>query len=418
MVKAVRVGLQMSQSEFATAIRQAGAALGEPNTCNKRLVQKWESGEHTDCRSNYKRALTMVTHTPYEQLGFKSVQQAALEMPVPVVAARSAARAVGLEATVRPAGDEADRLRFALTRPVHADGFAVDVAHATMEKLFGQEQHQRARALMQTVDRQVTDAAILLAGTGREPTRRRLAYAGGACAALAGWLAFDTGDPVAAHRYWDSALASARYASDAPLLALVLVQQSYSAAERGDPANGWQLAHTATTHAATQPRLQAWAAARAAQEAARLGERTAALDELALATALASQLSASVPEDGTVPWARHIDPAYLNALAADVHHQLGEHEQAARHAETAREALGRGRTKTRALILAQIACTGARTGDMQTATECGIEALELADELETTLARRKLRLLQAIIKPYHATPAATQLLQHLNKHTA
>jgi hypothetical protein len=331
--------LQMSQSEFASAIRQAGTALGEPNTCNKRLIQKWESGEHSDCRSNYKRALMMVTRTPFEQLGFACARQASVEMPAPVVVARSAARAVGGEATVRAAGDEADRLRFALTRPVHADSFAVQVAHATMEKLFAQEQHQRSRTLTQTVERQVTDIAALLAGTGREKARRELARIGGACAALAGWLAFDTGDTMAAYRYWDNALASARYAADPPLLALILVHQSYATADRGDPANAWQLAQTAATHAVTQPRLHAWACARAAQEAARLGERGAALDELDTVLHLAGQMAVPVPEEGTVAWARHIDPAYLSALAADVHHQLGDHDQAVCHAHAARDAM-------------------------------------------------------------------------------
>src|SRR5262249_36621055 len=69
-LRAIRLALRMSQSEFASAVRHAGSALGEANTCNNRLVQKWESGEHTDCRPNYKRALQAVTRTPYEQLGF------------------------------------------------------------------------------------------------------------------------------------------------------------------------------------------------------------------------------------------------------------------------------------------------------------------------------------------------------------
>ena len=80
-LKAVRLALRISQSEFAAAIRHAGEALGDSNTCNKRLIQKWESGEHVVCRPNYRRALQSVTRTPYEQLGFNGTPNAAsLEM--------------------------------------------------------------------------------------------------------------------------------------------------------------------------------------------------------------------------------------------------------------------------------------------------------------------------------------------------
>lgn len=75
MLRAIRLSLCMSQHDFACAIRQAGEALGEPNMCNKRLVQKWESGEHAACRSNYRRALERVTRRSYRQLGFADSRQ-------------------------------------------------------------------------------------------------------------------------------------------------------------------------------------------------------------------------------------------------------------------------------------------------------------------------------------------------------
>lgn len=69
-LRAVRLAMRLSQAEFASAIRRAGTALGEPNTCNKRLVQKWEAGEHATCRPNYQRALQAVTRISYNRLGF------------------------------------------------------------------------------------------------------------------------------------------------------------------------------------------------------------------------------------------------------------------------------------------------------------------------------------------------------------
>lgn len=38
--------LKLSQSRFAAEVRAAGDRIGVPNRCTKRLVQKWESGEH------------------------------------------------------------------------------------------------------------------------------------------------------------------------------------------------------------------------------------------------------------------------------------------------------------------------------------------------------------------------------------
>ncbi|WP_167158016.1 XRE family transcriptional regulator [Streptomyces sp. MBT27] len=70
VLRAVRVGMLLSQDEFARAINRAGAELGEPNEANKRLVQRWESGATRSCRPVYARALEHVTGRPIEALGF------------------------------------------------------------------------------------------------------------------------------------------------------------------------------------------------------------------------------------------------------------------------------------------------------------------------------------------------------------
>jgi DNA-binding transcriptional regulator YiaG len=56
-----RQELGMSQAELARALVSAGKALGHPNNCTKRLVQKWESGDHAALRPNYAEALAVVT---------------------------------------------------------------------------------------------------------------------------------------------------------------------------------------------------------------------------------------------------------------------------------------------------------------------------------------------------------------------
>ncbi|MEU9285949.1 helix-turn-helix transcriptional regulator [Streptomyces sp. NPDC048275] len=69
-LRAVRMGLLMSQDDFARAVREAGARVGVPNDANKRLVQRWESGTTAAPRPVYARALEDVTGLPIESLGF------------------------------------------------------------------------------------------------------------------------------------------------------------------------------------------------------------------------------------------------------------------------------------------------------------------------------------------------------------
>ncbi|WP_043258619.1 hypothetical protein [Streptomyces prunicolor] len=69
-LRAVRMGLLMSQDDMARALREAGASAGEPNDANKRLVQRWEGGTTAAPRPVYARALERVTGLPIDALGF------------------------------------------------------------------------------------------------------------------------------------------------------------------------------------------------------------------------------------------------------------------------------------------------------------------------------------------------------------
>ncbi|MEU7030514.1 helix-turn-helix transcriptional regulator [Streptomyces sp. NPDC046275] len=70
VLRAVRIGLRMSQDDFAKALRRAGQEIGEPNEASKRLVQRWESGTSRTPRGVYARALERVTGRPVDALGF------------------------------------------------------------------------------------------------------------------------------------------------------------------------------------------------------------------------------------------------------------------------------------------------------------------------------------------------------------
>jgi len=145
-LRAIRLALHMSQSELATAIRHAEQALGEPNTANKRLIQKWESGEHTVCRPNYRRALQSVTRVPYEQLGFSGVAGAPVAtvvVPPPRVGSLVDTRELDLDRVVLSNGESADRLRFALEAPGRADLESIALIETATAQLFDLTAHRR-----------------------------------------------------------------------------------------------------------------------------------------------------------------------------------------------------------------------------------------------------------------------------------
>jgi transcriptional regulator with XRE-family HTH domain len=74
-LRSARLKRRMSQDDLARAVRDAGARAGEPNTCNKRTVQKWESGLVTTPRGVYIRALEFALGEPIENLGFVSADE-------------------------------------------------------------------------------------------------------------------------------------------------------------------------------------------------------------------------------------------------------------------------------------------------------------------------------------------------------
>ncbi|NLU75761.1 XRE family transcriptional regulator [Streptomyces sp. HNM0575] len=83
-LRAVRIGLRLSQDDLARALQRAGHAAGDPNGASKRLVQRWESGRIRRPRPLYTRALESVTGLPVESLGF--------QVPVPMARVTSDGR--------------------------------------------------------------------------------------------------------------------------------------------------------------------------------------------------------------------------------------------------------------------------------------------------------------------------------------
>ncbi len=101
-------------------------------------------------------------------------------------------------------------------------------------------------------------------------------------------------------------------------------------------------------------------------------------------------------------------------MTANVHGRLGDARAAMEAAEWAMRSLGHEQVKTRAIVLAEVACAAARVGQVDLVAQTAFEAAELADALEVTLARRKLRSLIPLLAPYRASVAARRVIERLD----
>jgi transcriptional regulator with XRE-family HTH domain len=83
-LRAARVELGMSQSVFAMAVQDVCQEMGVRTSCTKRLVQKWENGDHGMPLPVYQQAIAKVTGEKIESLC----------EPLPPIDASEAARLV------------------------------------------------------------------------------------------------------------------------------------------------------------------------------------------------------------------------------------------------------------------------------------------------------------------------------------
>ena len=385
----------MSQTELAAAVAVAGVSLGRPNGCTKRLVQRWESGEHAVCRPHYLRALHMVTGLPAEELGFVGAEEAIVEASAVLAAATGAGR--------RVADDAPEWLRCALTArgPVGAE--EVGLVEAAVASCFEGAQSRAAGELAPVVTWQVAEVAGLLAGARSPGLRRRLAMAGGWSAALAGWLVWSAdGDGVRARRYWDAAVAASGHGGDGSLLACVFLFASYEAQWRGDAVGALALALRAGEQAGGARRERAWCLVRAAELAALLGRRESALGLLDRGLAVIREVSVEPGRcsgPGAEGWAASYDRFCAGAVAAEVHALLGDASAARSAMRWAMRNSDGAPVAHRAVALAGLAVAAARIGDAKLAENVGAQAAELAARLDVGLARRKLGVLTAVVGP-------------------
>jgi len=426
--------MRLSQAQFAEAIRAAGNAMGAPNHCTKRLVQKWETGEHAACRPDYLRVLQAVTGLSVRELGFRALPDQAGESvagfgdtPDGADGDHSGAEGTASRTTAAFAMSglteydsdgmiegSMDRLRHALEHPTMVDLRTAEFVEFATSRLFDLEHHSPARLLAPTVEQHLATVTALLMVAKHEGVRRKLTISTGHSALLAGWLAFDRGDTLSASRFWDASIGAAQGTVDAGLLAASLTCQSYAAARREDPGTAWQLAHTASLQTPDDARATAWATARVALYAAQLGEREAAESAMTRSLEIGGSLPNPTPGDGTMPWMRFFDRARLLSSTAHTAALLKD-PNAADYATQAMDALGPEKVKARAVVLAECALTAAMVGELKLCFEYGSAATTLTRDIDVSIAADLLHEVVPILLPHSDTRAVRELLPQLTR---
>lgn len=422
-LRRARQSMMMSQSQFAEAVRLAGLAMGAPNSCTKRLVQKWETGEHKGARLDYVRTLQAVTGLSPRELGFRmtpdDVDQAdssnvgTAGLSNGVASGNIAALISSMDVTADLVLEASmNRLHEAVSHPTGVEMRTAVLAHTAISRLFSLEHHSPARLLAPTVERRLATVTALLTAARNEQVRLRLKVSAGHGALLAGWLAFDRGENASALRLWEDASSVAEDANDDSLFAGCLIYQSYAAARRRDFDSAWQFAHYAREHSPLDLRARAWATARLALYAAERNDFPAAESAMHDALRIGHSLPALKPEDECLPWLRFFDRAMLLATTAHTAALIGD-PLAPEYAAQAVGALSNAKVKARAIVLAEAAFAAAYVGEFKLCLDHGSAAVQLTHDLGVSVAADLLHEVVTLLLPEQHDRAVRELLPQL-----
>ncbi|MGK5730661.1 transcriptional regulator [Streptomyces sp. URMC 124] len=252
----------------------------------------------------------------------------------------------------------------------------------------------------------------LLAGSYRESVGRELFASVARLTELAGYMAVDTGQPGLAQRYYIQALRLAQAAGDRGYGGYVLAaSMSHLAASLGNPREIAQLAKAAQEGARghVTPRAEAMFYAAEARGHALLGDARSCQNVAAKAMARLEQAGDPSPDSGDDPtWIRHFDHAYLADELAHCHRDLGQAEQARRHAEDAIAGHAEGRVRRRAIGMLLLATAQVQQRDVDEACATGVRALDLLGTLRSNRGAEYLDDFQQRLAPYREEPVVRE----------
>jgi hypothetical protein len=213
-----------------------------------------------------------------------------------------------------------------------------------------------------------------------EPVGRRLYAVAAEQARLAGWAAFDAGNPGLAQRLWLAGLRASHESGNPALGANILRCMALQQSTPGDPRAAITLLRSARTHAgpaltATEKAALAVRLAYAHAGAGEVGNADAEIDEAFTQIGLARR------EDDP-PYIYWVTPAIISGAAGQALLVGGAPGRAISHLDNAAAATDRAAyPRDLVLLLLSQATAHARDGNAEHAVHLGHEAVDLASEV-------------------------------------
>lgn len=416
--------MNLSQEEFAAALRAAGSRAGEPNAATKRLVQRWESGQSVSARPVYRRALEAVTGRPYRELGFAG--------PLETAAGAVARTSHGAAGSGSDTDSNPDESADSAAGPGSACSSLAGLAVALEEDPETGWPQAGARIGAQFVDwaaartarlRRLDDflggadtfelyrselnrmALVLRQARYGARTAQELAGLLAQQAQQAGWAAFDTGRHAEAEYLFDYSHRAACEAGDTALAGNALALLGYLRNQTGRP--GWNAAAAAyEVAAAAPPGVRALLAQRLGWAYAVIGQPEAAVRALYLAREhLQERHTRSVPD-----WAAWADEREQRVIEGRCWVELGRPGRAVELLESALGDYGDDRLRNKALYLTwlTVAYLEARQLDQAVATAAGV--LEMATRIASPRLARRVIAVTRRFAPYRDLRQVRELL--------
>ncbi|WP_251065076.1 helix-turn-helix domain-containing protein [Streptomyces sp. ISL-44] len=275
------------------------------------------------------------------------------------------------------------RLAFALAKGRRVDADAAGALVKRASALHVSENHLTARQLRGHVEAHLD--AITAALPHAPDHEKDLSIAAGETAALAGWIAWDLGDHAAARSYYRVTADCADAVGHPPLGALALTYASYGADR---PTRRLELLAQAVAHVRGRGNATAaaWIHARHAEEAAAIGDETAALCALDRART-AYEYADHTAEQA---WVQFMTPARMDSLVLSVYGQLA-HPGLAEAADAATRRLGGELSDAGVVILGDLAAALLAGGDIDQGVHVARRFAAAADARPNTMGRARAR---------------------------
>ncbi len=255
-------------------------------------------------------------------------------------------------------------------------------------------------------------AGLLDRASYDEPTGQALHVVLAELGQVCGWSAYDSGEYGLAQRYCIAGLRAAHTADDRPLGAYILGSMAEQVARQGQPAEAVTLIETALAGSRGwhTPRLlgqlynwQAWV--------------FAALQDLSACTAAISRARRQAEQfqpDTDPAWLYWVNPADIVAGSGQCLLQLGQADRAVAMLDEGVSLFDESFVRDRQIHLTYLTDALARPGkqrDLDAAAARGIEAIQLAEGLDSTVSVDRIRSLTRQLQLHAQVPAVREFLE-------